>query len=262
MIQILATLALLGPVNLQDPPAPEAQRVKAAVAELEKAFKDGETAVRVKAIENGAQVVDAQVIACLSKGLRDRESQVQKSAIEALRFMNHPDALKALEQTARQDKKIAKDVDLFTALLRAIGQHAHPSSIAILADDVWAVPDNGVIQARILGLGRIRANAAVEALFDLMKVAGSLKMQPFMDDFRLALMVLTSADQGTSQELWQRWWNENRSKLKVAPQAPELPPMLQRKWNYYWGLYTREERQRKRSERGKDNPERGGGGKQ
>jgi hypothetical protein len=257
MFTTLPTL-VLALVHLAQAPAPaDPQRVKDAVAELQKAFKEGDAPDRIRAIEHGSEVVDAQVIDWIARGLRD-QAEVQKSAIEALRWMDHPEALKPLVETARRDKRLQKDAALHAALLRAIGQHPNVSSIDVLADDMWSDPDHGVIQARILALGRIRSPAAATALIGMMKVAGPNKIQPFMEDFRMSLMVLTGADQGQSQDLWLRWWNENKGKLKIEATPPQLPRLMQRKWDAYWSREGRGDKPARRGDRGGGEPGKGG----
>lgn len=259
MPAVLLALFLLA-FSLQDKPAvPDPARVKAAVADLDKALRGGTKDEKLKAIQSSSDVLDADVAKAIGKGLDDKEMDVQRSAIEALRWMQHPEALKQLQNAARAHKDYRKDPVLFAALLKAIGQHASPSSLDVLKDDVWSVPEQGVVQARILGLGQIRTNAAVEALMDLMKVAGPQRIQNVMPDFRLALVQLTGVDKGQSQQIWQDWWNENKAKLKVSPTPSELPRELQFKWETYWGKQEPYERLRKRGERGQGDPEKGGG---
>jgi hypothetical protein len=259
MLQLLCALVLSIPVDFQNPVPPDAQRVKAAVAELEKAFKDGQSADRSKAIQNNRQVVDADVVRWIARGLSDRDTAVELAAIEALRFMNHPEALKELQSVAQRDGPMRKEPELYAALLKAIGQHGSASSIALLKDDIWSVPDYSVIQARIMSLGRIRTLAAADALIGMMRTGGPLKIQPFMEEFRIALAMLTGVDQGRSQDLWMRWWNDNHDKLKVDAKPPVLDKPLQKRWDAYWNADAREDRQQKRNETGKDGSEKGGG---
>ena len=234
--------------------------VKAALVELEKAFKSGETGDRVRAIEAAAAIEDGEVVASIAKGLRDREPDVRRGAIAALRHNAHPKALDELHVLVAQDRALRKEPATFAAVLRAIGQHGDARSIAILEDDPWSVPDHAVIQARILGLGRIRTPAAVEALFDLMKVAGPQKIQPFMEDFRTSLRVLTGVDQGASRELWFTWWNDNKGKLKIAPEVGELPKPMQARWSAYWeeGARGTPDEKRERRDRRDGKPPREG----
>lgn len=242
---------------VRDTPQADPQRVKTALAELEKAWKSAEAGERVRAIREQGSVPDAEVVKLVARGLSDKELEVQRAAIEALRWVGHPDALKELQNRARDEKPYRKDPLLYASLLKAIGQYGNASSIAVLSQDVWSIQEEHVVQARILGLGRIRTRESVEKLIDLMKVAGPQRIQAVMPDFRLALVALTGTDQGNSQIGWQNWWNDNRTKLKVDARPPELPKDLARKWKIYWGEAEEDDRPRKRNERGKDDGARG-----
>lgn len=257
--QTLAILLfVLGPsAQALDAPQADPQRVKLALAELNKAWKSDEAGERVRAIREQGNVPDAEVVKLVARGLRDKELEVQRAAIESLRWVAHPDALKELQNQARDEKPYRKDPLLYASLLKAVGQYGNASSIGVLAQDVWAIQEEHVIQARILGLGRIRTRESVEKLIDLMKVAGPQRIQAVMPDFRLALVALTGADQGNSQIGWQDWWNDNRAKFKLEARPPELPKDLARKWKVYWGELEQDERPRKRGERGQDEHSRG-----
>jgi hypothetical protein len=249
---LTATLLLAPPPQEQKVDPPDPKRVEQAVTELEQAFKKGDAEARTAAIARNAEVLDADVVAWIERGLRDKTDAVRQGAIEALRYMDHPDALEALESTYRRDRKLRKDPEAFAALLRAIGQHGSPSSIELLADDVWSVQDQGVVRARLYSLGHIRDPRSVRALLGEMKAAGRQRIQPHMEDFRLALMVLTGADQGASQDLWIKWWNDHKDGLEVAPEEPALPKRQAQSWAYYWGRGRVDERPRKRTGRGQD----------
>jgi hypothetical protein len=226
--------------------------VQSAIDALTKALQDGDKAARVRAIETAAPLSDPALVPLFGKGLWDRDAGVRDAAIQALRFCREPGALGALEDYAKRDGGLRKQAGAYTAVLKAIAQHASASSIDLLVDDLWSVPDPGVIQARILGLARIREPRALEKLFGLMRQAGGPKIAPYMDEFRMALMLLTGADHGTSQDAWLAWWNEHRGKLVVAAAPPPLPKQLQRRWEQYWGLELSNPRPEKRSDRGKD----------
>lgn len=259
MLHWILALALALPL---DTPPPDKAAVDTAVAALDRAFKDGETGDRLRALEGAAGLASPEVVARVAKALRDKDSSVAVAAANTLRFIAHADAQKALEARAKQPDA-RKDALLFAALLKGLGQHRAKSSIEVLGDDPWSVQDAKVLEARILGLGRIRDVASVEKLFDLMKVAGRHNIQPHMQHFRTALVVLTGADQGASQDLWLRWWNENKSKLRVSATEGELPKLMQIGWDAYWAdpresEQRKDERKTKRDERGgKDDAGRG-----
>jgi hypothetical protein len=231
----LALLLAFAPL-VQEPPkpvAPDAELVKAAVTALKEAFAKPEAGAKLRAIELGAPLPDGDVVGLIAKGLSDKDASVQAAAIEALRFNEHKKSLDALE--ARAKLKAAKeDLPIYATLLRAIGQHGNASSIEILTDNPWSTPDAQVIKAKIMGLSRIRTKEALKALTDLMEIAGVKKIEPFMQDFRLSLWALTGADQGTSRDLWLRWYRENKDKLKIAPTPATEPKELAKRWERYW----------------------------
>lgn len=215
------------------PVGPDPARVKAAVTELKAAFAGTEAGPRLRAIEAAAPLADGDVVVLIGRGLDDKDVNVQKAAIEALRFNEHKKALDELH--ARAKVKAAKeDLTTYATLIRAIGQHGSPTSIDVLNDNPWSTPDAQVLQAKILSLGRIRSKEAVKALTDLMEVAGVNKIEPFMKDFRLALWALTGADQGESRDLWFKWYRDNKDKLTVSPTPAAEPKELARRWSRYW----------------------------
>jgi len=252
MLQILALLTLCLPCSGEEPVQADRQRVKSATTELEKAWKSDSAADRVRAIQTNGNVADAEVVKLVARGLYDKEIDVQRAAIESLRWIGHPDALRELQTLARDEKPFKKDPLLYAALLRAVGQYSSVSSLRILGDELWSVPDEHVIQARILGLGRIRARESLERLFELMRLSGSQRIEALMPDFRMALAVLTGVDQGNSEPGWQSWWKEHRVQWKVEEKRPPMPKDLERKWQVYWGETESDYRPKKRSERGRD----------
>lgn len=237
--------------------AVEPARAKLAIAELDRALRSTDKNLKLKAIQLHGAIADADVARLLGRGARDKEPDIQGAAIQALRWLEHADAVKELHAVARSEKGLRKDPVGYARLLQAIGQHGDASSISLLVDDVATVPDYVVVQARILSLGRIRTVAAVEALLELMKVTSAQRIQNLMPDFRLALVRLTGVDKGQSQPLWQEWWNAERVKLRIAAEPAELSLELQARWDSYWGRGERYERARPRSSRGRGDPDKG-----
>jgi len=256
MIHLLFACALLLPAPVQDEKKTDEadvldpKVVAAAVEDLEQAFKKGEAADRIAAIERQSKVVDGGVVDWIAKGLKDKDEKVKAAAIEALRWMRHPHSLDALHTAYKKQKDLAKNAELYAALIRAFAQHGDVRSIDLLRDNPLNKVDVRVARARIYGLGMIRSADSVEALMGLMHVAGRWKIQSVMKDFRVSLMVLTGADQGLSQDAWTSWWNNNKKTFEVPREQPELPRQVQNGWNRYWGLEVERERPEKRRERG------------
>lgn len=229
-----------------------ARRVARAVEELERAFEKGEPEDRFRAVQAHATVDDPAVIAWFAKGLRDASKDVRGACLDALRDLRHPAALKTLRDAYRRDKDLRRDEELGVRLIQAIARHGDPATIELLADDVFDARAPAIVRARILGLGWIRDPRSVEALIGIVKKTSRQRSAPFLDDYRLALLVLTGVDRGRSQDAWLEWWNENKKSLAVGPELPPLPRADRARWIAYWGLPREYGRPTPREERGDD----------
>ncbi|MFM7297847.1 MAG: hypothetical protein ACKO4Q_11605 [Planctomycetota bacterium] len=221
------------------PGAPiDAKTIQDTVAALEAAFgKDGSTAKKTEAIAAAVPVIDARVISAMQKGLTDKESSVVVVTVESLGKMKHPSALDALLGFyKREHNKLAEDLTLMPALLKAIGRHGSPTTIALLKEDAFDQKTYLAGQARILSLGNIRTNAALEALMDLSKMVGPNRMDGLRNDMRVSIAQLTGLDLGPDSIAWTRWWNDNKKGFEVTKEAPKLDAALQRPWDAYWGV--------------------------
>jgi hypothetical protein len=233
---MLLTLLLALVPFVQDPPKPappDPEKVKAAVAQLTEAFAKPDAGPRLRAIEAAAPLADAAVVKGIARGLADKEAAVQEAAIEALRFNEHKQALDELHGRAKQ-KAAKENLVTYAKLLRAVGQHGSPSSLELLGENPWSALDAQVIEAKIMGLSRIRTKAAVKTLTDMMEMGGPNRIQPFMQDFRVALWSLTGADQGASRELWLKWYRDHKDKLEVSAAPTAEPRELAQRWKRYW----------------------------
>lgn len=232
-------------------PAPvDAARVRTTVESLEKAFDKGTPEARIAAIESAKEVVDAAVIDALARGLKRKDEPVVRDAtVEALRNMRHPKAFEALLDFAKLSTT-QKDDKLYPSVLRAVATHGDKRAIALLRDGALGAAPYKVDEARIYGLGNIREPESVEALIALMNTLGPHKIAPFMNEISLSLTVLTGAE-GQRYEDWQRWWNDNKKKLEIAPQMPELPKGKLVRWHVYWGT-GKEELKKKLGDKGGD----------
>lgn len=248
MFTLLLALPLALPAMFQDPTPVDPKRVEAAVTELDNAFKTGKSEDRVRAIRAGFEVLDGKVIDGIGRGLRDTDESVRRAAVEALGRMRHPRALEALHGFVRGSREsLQKDEELFPATLRAIARHGSPSSIEILTDDPFSQRSYGAVRARVLGLGNIRSEKAVEALFDMLKKVGLHRVDNYMDDIRLALVHLTGEDQGKDPEMWNKWWRAQKN-YKLPQTPPEMKPLDQLAWNTYWEIQPAK-RERKSDEK-------------
>ncbi len=221
----------------QPPPAPDPARVEAALEALESAWKGGESGERVRAIQGAADLGDTKVIAAIARGLDEREAVVRDAAVAALRYQPHPAALERLHAALRKAPRSPDEDRRVAELVLAVGQHGHPSSLALLADGALDRTREHSTRARIRALGRVRDPAALEALIALMNKAGNGRLGGgalFEADLRLSLWSLSGSDQGLARESWMRWWSEHKRDLVVAPEPPEEPRALAQRWRVLW----------------------------
>lgn len=228
------------PYERVEKPTPE--QVREGVAALVEAFSKGDETARREAIESYGGIESADIVRAVSQGLQDRSKAVRLTAIDALGWCRHPDALKQLHRFYRRETGITKAEDLHERTLRAIGRHGSVSSLDVLTGDIFKNLTLASGRARILGLGNIRSTRAIDELIQATRLAGgertrrgSTADQPYMPYFRLALAVLTGADEGLSKEAWEGWWREHKRSFRMSPKRPEIAPDLQRQWEAYWG---------------------------
>ena len=248
MAALLLSFLLALPLSAQDPP-PKPEQVAAAVTKLQEAFARGTPEKRIEALDGARDIPHEDVVREAARGLRDSEVTVRAAAIECLRFQQHPDALKALHDLYRRDKKLRKDEEMLPKLLKAIGQHQSPSSIPVFTEQGLDGVHDAVV-TRILALGNVRTRASLDALVDMLRAADRERVQGFMHSFQLALARLTGVDQGISQDAWMSWWNDNKKTIEVPKTPPKLPEEMQRRWDSFWGNELRYERAPKRGDRG------------
>jgi HEAT repeat protein len=240
---LLSTGPVLAPTALDKPAQDQTHRVdtkriEAAVDELTAAFKEGKTPEeRVAAIKKNREVIEAKVVSAIEKGLKDKSPEVQAATVDALGRMPHPDALEALHKFFKSDKQRLKDDEkLLPLLFKSIGRHGSEKSVEILSGDPFLQRSFPAIQARVMSLGNIRSKKSVEAILDMMNKAGVVEVNDYQLLFRQALLRLTGTDRGPDSALWQKWWQDNKTKFEVQKEVPKVPELAEKLWNEYWEI--------------------------
>ena len=248
----------LRPAAIQDPEErelPPPAVVEEALIDLKKAAKLKDPLERAAALTRNTGVVHPDVIDRIAKAIGDRSDEVVGAAFDALRRMDHPDALKVLHKTFKRSKTFRKKPELYASLAKAIGQHQSASSVSLLASNAFGYENKEVIEARILALGNIRTVDTVESLMGMLRGGARRNIAGYMDEFRMSLMLLTGTDRGMDPSAWIEWWNKSRKKFELRAEAFKLPKAMQYRWDRYWGNDMDYDRGTRREERGKD-PER------
>lgn len=238
MLHLVAALLLALPLQSDEPKPVDPAKKATAVAELTRAFeKDGSPEARAAAIGRCHDVVDAEVIALVRKGIDDKDPRVVEAAVGALGRMKHKHSLDALHAFLKRDrKKLAESETLYPLLLKEVGRHGEESSIELLAADGFDQNAFAATQARIMALGNIRSAKSIEALIDMSKKVGVHRMEGLRQDMRLSLARLTGRDLGPVSTQWLAWWQDNKKGFEIAKTPPKLDAALERQWARYWGV--------------------------
>jgi len=238
MLSLVLSAALALPLIANDdqevetlPPA-----VEQALKELDNALETKIEGMIVSVIFRHKELVHPAVIERFASALKHRKPGVRKTALAALRFMDHEDALLALIKFCEKDKRIRIDRDQLERTLRAIGQHADERSRELFTKPPYESVDETVIRARIRSLGRLRSKQSVIDLMAMYETKEEWKPVDFLDDFRLSLMVLTGVDRGTNPADWKRWWKDAEEDLVIPERLPKLELLDLREWCNYWEL--------------------------
>ena len=260
MLSLILALPLCAGAALPDEPElklSDPKAVAAALEDLEKAFakKQKDDSLRTAALTRHGRLVHPDVVEFYADAVKHETPEVSQGALEGLRFMKHPDALEELHAVLRKNKTIKKDDERRAHLIKCIGQHRSASSIEVLADDFLQERDRPALNARLFSIAHVHSVESIETIFELMQKAPPAKLQAWMTDIRMALMVLTGADHGTNAQRWSKWWSDNEKRFELSEKPHKLPKEMQLRWDRFWGYDTRYGRGKKREDRGGDDPE-------
>lgn len=222
---------------------PTEEQVTAALASLDAAWKGDDELAQVAAIADSAVLIDPRIVESIARGTRKRSPAVAVAAVDALGWMQHPDALKTLHGLYR-DGRFRRDEYLLPRLLKAIGRYGDPSSLPILGDKSFRNDSRPAVVARILSLARIRTKESVQVFMKALPLGPGdvapgggrpVRAPRFMKEASIALQILTGQDLGTSKQAWLDWWKRNEKTFEVPAQPPALPDAIRAALEEYWG---------------------------
>jgi len=236
----LAALALLTPARSASLDARVAQAVDERkpedVAErLKAAFESGGSAEQIAALQESAYFPHPKVVAQAQRGLASRDVEVRLAAMDALGRNAHAAAFEALLAHYQSQRKALRSMERdLPALLSAVARRGDARARAVLTDDVQAQLLAPTIRARLLGLARIRSKESIDDLMTLADTVGFIGMHNHLEDFRLALVVLSGVDHGRSLDAWRAWWRGVKDGYTPPPKAPELNAADATRWREFW----------------------------
>ncbi len=221
--------------------------VAALIRRLREAFDSGSAPQRIAALRSSFLYADEALVAQVRRGLDDRDVDVRLATFDALGRNAHESAFAALLAHQRSKRKELRSLERdLPALLTALARRGDARALPALTDDLQAQRLTTTVRARILGLARIRSKASVEALMKLADEIGFVDMHSHLEDFRLALVVLSGVDHGRSLEAWRAWWSSARATFEPAERTQPLSPKDAARWREHWGEESAGEQQASR----------------
>jgi hypothetical protein len=191
--------------------------VKEMVRNFEKAWSKLSSLEKIDAMKALASTRHELAAASIArKGLKDRDPAVREDAAKFLGRMKCRNTVPLLIKAMKPNERIQR---VSLAIIASLGSIGDPKAVPALSKNLWSQKDSALAivmaRARIDALGMIRSKKSVEALIDMMYVAGTSVMKRISGNLVKALVGLTEQRFGRDRGAWKNWWKKNRSKFKL-----------------------------------------------
>ncbi|MCY3003603.1 MAG: hypothetical protein NTV21_17545 [Planctomycetota bacterium] len=207
---------------------------------LSSGLSRGRVGQRIAAVtEHGPQARGSE-LATLAATLASPERDLRLATLDALGRSTAPEAFEVLlAHAATRDRSALADDFETSRLLFALARHRDARAIPVLAQRPCAQTGSATLRARIVGLGRIRKRASIEALLGILEALPFAERQQHLQEFRVSMRVLTGADAGHTVEAWRRWWRAQPPEFAPSANEPELAGPEGARWRMEWRDDTR-----------------------
>ena len=195
----------------------DVEMVKALVKEYEKNYSKWSSPQKLGAMQNLMETGHELAAAAIAKkGLKDKDLHVREEAAKALGRMGCRKELGSLTKALKPNDRNQR---VYLAIIEALGDMGDPKAVPFLSKDFWNQKETGtgikIAQAKIDALGRIRSKKSVDALIDMLYIAGRGAMRQIMPQLVKSLRKLTDQDFDRDRNAWKGWWKKNKSKFKL-----------------------------------------------
>ena len=196
--------------------APAAEEIEQRVAAFGKAWRSWGEEQKVIEIRALAELADDSASAAIANlGLKHAAGNVRREAAETLGVMRRANAVRPLLAAMKSNDD---RIEIYLAIVRALGEIGDPHAIDALSKDWWnqRIGEDGIAAARakISALGSIRHPKAVDALIDTFFMARAETLSRLQPDVVLALGKLTGQDIGNDPRSWKEWWKRSRARFR------------------------------------------------
>ena len=239
-MQLALALFVLAAATTAQQPKPEPvilapETLQAALRELDKGLASPKLDERLAAVRKVGAIDHDRVAAAVARAFTDKETEVRKAAIQALRAMKNPAALTQLLGAA---ERFHEDEALAPTYFLALGQHGDEKALPVLLDGSWHDRDAKVFDARMTAIAHIRSVKSIEALLDLWNKTGKgrngANFGRLTQYLNRALRQLTNQKDLETAEEWRAFWREHRDTFKVTPEPQGLGRADLNAWKVHW----------------------------
>jgi HEAT repeats len=235
LVFITAALLAMSPVgSAQDSSVgkPDPAAIKQAVAALQQARTSKDTAVRIAAIDTAAKIDADDVARQIGRTLYDKQSDVRKAALRALRYMS---SKAALDQLLRAKTRMIKDVDLQESYYMALGQHGSTKALPVLVYRAWNPRNRKLLSARVSAIAHIRSPKSVAALVEIeTKSSGRRRGRSAVLPGLELLVGIPYPKQRRGGPEVANWWQTVRSAKSVTAEPRGLPAKTLASYKRRW----------------------------
>ncbi len=191
--------------------------VKPMARSFEKAWSKLSSPEKIDAMKDLATTKhDLAAASIAKKGLKDRDPVVREDAAKFLGRMKCRNTVPPLIKAMKPNERTQR---VYFAIIAALGSIGDPKAVPALSKGFWNQKDPGLgitmARAKIDALGMIRSKKSVEALIDMMYVAGNTAIGLLARNLNKSLNGLTGQQFGRDRGAWKDWWKKNRSKFKL-----------------------------------------------
>lgn len=220
MVRIALALVVLALL----PSAVRAQETAPDPGSVVAKLKDRDRDTRLAGLAAAREVQDERVTKELVKLVRDRDPEVRRSTVEALRTRrteaDRRRAATALAALLGPLSRDATEAELYELVIAALHDVAHPASVDALLD-MDAHEPKETAGARLMAVGNVPDAKAIEALIAYASKGRNRGREGKKELTIKALRYATRTNHGSDPDQWRAWWRDVKDHFDFEMAAEE-----------------------------------------
>jgi len=190
--------------------------LKALLSEYGKRYSKWSTPEKLAGTRKLAATRDEKAAETIAKKvLKDKEINLRA---EGAMILGRMGCRKAVPHLIKALKANERELKVYEALIKALGDLGDPKAVPALSGDFWNQREGAVgikvAQLKIDALGRIRSKKSIDALIDMLYKGEQGVMNRLAPNFVKSLRKLTGQEIGWDRGRWKDWWKKNKGRFK------------------------------------------------